>query len=97
MPWRDAGPERPEGRVVIVSGTPRSGRASVLGQVAGDLRRAGVRVVRRAMRDGVLRTVDDSGPGEHAVQGAKVRAAPRCRTTAHAQPPTNRERRWPAG
>jgi tetratricopeptide (TPR) repeat protein len=74
-PWRDAGPQGPDGRVVIVSGTPQSGRATVLGQVADDLRRAGIRVVRRVVRDGALRTVDGAGPGDHSVQGAKVLAA----------------------
>lgn len=72
-PWRDAGSDWPVGQVVVVSGPPQSGRSTVLGQAADDLRRLGFRVVRREARDGSLQSV--AGSGEHVVQGAKVLAA----------------------
>ena len=34
-PWRAAGGDVPDGRVVIVAGTPQSGRSTVLHHVAG--------------------------------------------------------------
>ena len=74
-PWRDAAPDEPAGRVVVVSGPPQSGRSTVLRQAADDLRRSGFRVVRREARDGSLQSVAGSGSGEHVVQGAKVLAA----------------------
>ena len=74
-PWRDAGSDWPVGQVVVVSGLSQSGRSTVLGQAADDLRRFGFRVVRREARDGSLQSLAGSGSGEHVVQGAKVLAA----------------------
>jgi hypothetical protein len=73
--WRDAGSDWPVGQVVVVSGPPQSGRSTVLGQAAADLRRFGIRVVSREARGGSLQSVAGSGTGEHVVQGAKVLAA----------------------
>ena len=74
-PRRDAGPDGPDGRVVVVSGVPRSGRSTVLHHAAADLRHAGFRVVRRAVRNGGLQTVDEPRRGEHVMQGATLLAA----------------------
>ena len=74
-PWRDPARDVPDGRVVVVAGTPQSGRTTVLGQVAADLRQAGVRVVGREVRLGALQTVDDAPCGERLLQGSTVLAA----------------------
>jgi hypothetical protein len=72
---RDTGTDERPGRVVVVSGTPQSGRSTVLRQAVDDLRGLGFRVVRRRAEGGALRAPDESAPAQYGVQGAKVGAA----------------------
>jgi hypothetical protein len=74
-PGRELTADERTGRVVVVSGTPQSGRSTVLRRAADDLRGLGFQVVRRHAEGGTLRAPDESAPAQFGVQGAKVLAA----------------------